>query len=65
MKRMGGMYMKYNWEAYNIKDEVIGGGTIYAADRDMANEKIEKELDDNEDDWTEAGYFNHRIVSEE
>lgn len=65
MKRMGGMYMKYNWEAYNIKDEVIGGGTIYAADRDMANKKIEKELDDNEDDWTEAGYFNHRIVSEE
>ena len=57
--------MKYNWEAYNIKDEVIGGGTIYAADRDMANEKIEKELDNNEDDWTEAGYFNHRIVSEE
>ena len=29
---------KYTWEAYDINDEVIGGGDIYAIDEDAAKE---------------------------
>lgn len=56
---------KYTWEAYDINDEVVGGGDIYAIDDDAAKEKIEKELEENNDDWTEAGYARHKIVSVE
>lgn len=56
---------KYTWEAYNINDEVVGGGDIYAIDDDSAKEKIEKELEENNDDWTESGYARHKIVSVE
>ena len=45
---------KYTWEAYDINDEVIGGGDIYAIDKDACKEKIEKDLEENNDDWTEA-----------
>ena len=54
---------KYTWEAYDINDEVIGGGDIYAIDKDAAKEKIEKDLEENNDDWTEAGYVRYKIVT--
>ena len=54
---------KYTWEAYDINGEVIGGGDIYAIDKDAAKEKIEKDLEENNDDWTEAGYMRYKIVT--
>ena len=54
---------KYTWEAYDINDEVISGGDIYAIDEDAAKEKIEKDLEENNDDWTEAGYVRYKIVT--
>ena len=54
---------KYTLEAYDINDEVIGGGDIYAIDKDAAKEKIEKDLEENNDDWTEAGYVRYKIVT--
>ena len=27
---------KYTWEAYDINDEIVGGGNIYAIDEDAA-----------------------------
>ena len=54
---------QYTWEAYDINDEVIGGGDIYAIDKDAAKEKIEKDLEENNDDWTEAGYVRYKIVT--
>ena len=54
---------KYTWEAYDINDEVIGGGDIYAINKDAAKEKIEKDLEENNDYWTEAGYMRYKIVT--
>ena len=54
---------KYTWEAYDINDEVIGDGDIYAIDKDAAKEKIETDLEENNDDWAEAGYVRYKIVT--
>ncbi len=54
---------EFTWEAYNINDECIGGGSVYAIDRSNAEKQIEKQIEEEIDDWTESGYFTHKIIN--
>lgn len=54
--------MEYEWIGYNITGEIVCGGIISADTDDEAEAKVEKELEENNDEYTEAGYFNHKIV---
>lgn len=53
--------MKYEWNIYNIEDEIVGGGIIYADCYEDAKAKVEKDIDENNDEYTEAGYFRYEI----
>lgn len=55
---------KYKYEVYDINGEVIGGGHVYALNEIDAGAKIEVEIENNSEEWTEAGYFNHKITGE-
>lgn len=55
---------KYEYECYNIDDEIVGGGCVYALTKEDAMEKVNEEIENNEDEWTEAGYCYYKIVSE-
>lgn len=54
--------MEYEWIGYDITGEIVCGGIISAYTDDEAEAKVEKELEENNDEYTEAGYFNHKIV---
>ena len=54
---------EFTWEAYNINDECIGGGSVYSINLYDAGKQIEKQIDDEIDKWKESGYFTHKIVN--
>ena len=54
--------MEYEWTGYDINGEIVCGGIISADTDDEAKAKVEKELEENNDEYTEAGYFKHEIL---
>ena len=56
------MYMKeFEWIGYNMKNEEVCGGTVWALDKSDARKEIEKELELNNDDYTECGFLDMRF----
>lgn len=55
-------YGKYTWEGYNIKGECVCGGYVYASNEDDAREEIEKEIENNYEDYVAEGYCYDRLV---
>ena len=57
------MVMKeFEWIGYNMEDKEVCGGTVWALDKSDARKEIEKELELNNDDYTECGFFRYEIL---
>lgn len=52
----------YEWTGYDIDGEIVCGGNFLPDNDDEAKAKVEKELEENYEEYAEAGYFKHQIL---
>ena len=53
---------EFEWIGYDMEDNEVCGGIIQALDKADARKSIEEEIEKNNDDYTECGFFRYEIL---